>query len=42
MALDHKIRIIGGFLKGRKLEVLDLEGLRPTTDRARETLALAL
>lgn len=38
MALDHKIRIIGGFLKGRKLEVLDLEGLRPTTDRARETL----
>ena len=29
MALDHKIRIIGGFLKGRKLEVLDLEGLRP-------------
>lgn len=38
MALDHKIRIIGGFLKGRKLEVIDLEGLRPTTDRARETL----
>ncbi len=38
MALDHKIRIIGGFLKGRKLDVLDVDGLRPTTDRTRETL----
>lgn len=38
MTLDHRIRIIGGFLKGRKLEVIDLEGLRPTTDRARETV----
>lgn len=38
MTLDHRIRIIGGFLKGRKLEVIDLAGLRPTTDRARETI----
>ena len=38
MPLDHKIRIIGGFLKGRKLDVLDVDGLRPTTDRTRETL----
>ena len=38
MPLDHKIRIIGGFLKGRKLDVLNVDGLRPTTDRTRETL----
>lgn len=35
---DHKIRIIGGSLKGRMLEVFDLEGLRPTTNRVRETV----
>lgn len=35
---DHKIRIIGGSLKGRKLEVIDLEGLRPTSNRVRETV----
>lgn len=33
-----KIRIIGGEWKGRRLEVLDAEGLRPTTDRNRERL----
>lgn len=32
------IRIIGGEHRGRKLPVLNLEGLRPTTDRMKETL----
>ena len=38
MAYDNKIRIIGGLFKGRKLEVIDMDGLRPTTDRVRETV----
>lgn len=33
-----KIRIIGGSLRGSRIEVADSEGLRPTSDRARETL----
>lgn len=33
-----QIRIIGGKWRGRKLPVFDSEGLRPTTDRIRETL----
>ncbi|CDG22679.1 Ribosomal RNA small subunit methyltransferase D [Xenorhabdus poinarii G6] len=33
-----QIRIIGGKWRGRKLPVLDRDGLRPTTDRVRETL----
>lgn len=33
-----RVRIIAGTLKGRRLEVLDEPGLRPTTDRAREAL----
>lgn len=33
-----KIRIIGGKWRGRKLPVFVSEGLRPTTDRIRETL----
>lgn len=33
-----QIRIIGGRWRGRKLPVLDLDGLRPTTDRLKETL----
>ncbi|MDN7134181.1 16S rRNA (guanine(966)-N(2))-methyltransferase RsmD [Pseudidiomarina terrestris] len=33
-----QLRIIGGRLRGRKLAVADLPGLRPTTDRVRETL----
>lgn len=33
-----QIRIIGGKWRGRKLPVFDNEGLRPTTDRIRETL----
>ncbi|MFM2480523.1 16S rRNA (guanine(966)-N(2))-methyltransferase RsmD [Celerinatantimonas sp. YJH-8] len=32
------IRIIGGQWRGRKLPVLDAPGLRPTTDRVKETL----
>ncbi|MEH6651689.1 MAG: 16S rRNA (guanine(966)-N(2))-methyltransferase RsmD [Motiliproteus sp.] len=34
----NKLRIIGGRWRGRKLEFADLPGLRPTTDRVRETL----
>nr|WP_046330890.1 16S rRNA (guanine(966)-N(2))-methyltransferase RsmD [Polynucleobacter duraquae] len=34
----QKIRIIGGVWRSRLLGVLDLPGLRPTTDRIRETL----
>ena len=34
----HTIRIISGSLRGRRLPVLDLDGLRPTGDRLRETL----
>lgn len=37
-AKSNSIRIISGQWRGRKLEVLDAEGLRPTTDRVRETL----
>ena len=33
-----QIRIIGGQWRGRKLPVPDSQGLRPTTDRVRETL----
>ena len=33
-----QIRIIGGQWRGRKLPVTDSPGLRPTTDRVRETL----
>ena len=33
-----RVRIIGGSLRGSKLEVPDMPGLRPTPDRARETL----
>ena len=34
----NTVRIIGGKYKGRLLEILDKEGLRPTTDRIRESL----
>ncbi len=33
-----KLRIIGGQWRSRRLPVVDLPGLRPTTDRVRETL----
>ncbi len=32
------IRIISGQYRGRKIQVYDAEGLRPTTDRVKETL----
>ncbi|EGT4275197.1 16S rRNA (guanine(966)-N(2))-methyltransferase [Cronobacter sakazakii] len=35
---NGQIRIIGGQWRGRKLPVPDSPGLRPTTDRVRETL----
>lgn len=35
---NHKIRIIGGLFRGKQLRVLSAEGLRPTTDRNRETV----
>ncbi|UTV27835.1 16S rRNA (guanine(966)-N(2))-methyltransferase RsmD [Photobacterium atrarenae] len=39
---DHRregvVRIIGGRWRGRKLPVHDVEGLRPTTDRVKETV----
>lgn len=35
---SNSIRIIAGQWRGRKLSVLDADGLRPTTDRVRETL----
>ena len=34
----HHVRIIGGTLRGRKLPVVDIDGLRPTPDRIRETV----
>jgi 16S rRNA (guanine966-N2)-methyltransferase len=34
----HKLRIIGGRWRGRRLDVFESEGLRPTPDRVRETL----
>ena len=36
--LPGQVRIIGGSLRGSKLPVVDRPGLRPTSDRARETL----
>lgn len=37
-AKSNSIRIIAGQWRGRKLDVLDAPGLRPTTDRVRETV----
>ena len=37
-AKTNSIRIISGQWRGRRLPVLDVEGLRPSTDRVRETL----
>ena len=34
----HQLRIIGGQWRGRRLSFPDVEGLRPTPDRVRETL----
>ena len=35
---SHQLRIIGGTFKGKKLDILDVDGLRPTPDRIRETI----
>ena len=35
---QHTLRIIGGQWRGRKLAIPEVEGLRPTGDRIRETL----
>lgn len=37
-AQKNQLRIIGGKWRGRKLPFPDIEGLRPTPDRVRETL----
>jgi 16S rRNA (guanine966-N2)-methyltransferase len=37
-APPRKLRIVGGTLRGSRLDVPDAPGLRPTPDRARETL----
>lgn len=36
--LQGQVRVIGGEWRGRKLPVPEAEGLRPTSDRVRETL----
>ena len=37
-ATPGQVRVIGGRWRGTKLPVADIEGLRPTSDRVRETL----
>ena len=37
-SVDGVIRIISGQFRGRKLPVKDVQGLRPTTDRIKETV----
>ncbi len=37
-ALRNQVRIIGGQWRGRKLQFPDIDGLRPTPDRIRETV----
>lgn len=36
--LSNQVRIVAGKWRGRKIPVLDADGLRPTGDRVRETL----
>ena len=38
MAKPQRVRIIGGKWRGRKIPVVDIDGLRPTSDRIRETV----
>ena len=38
LPLSNKVRIIGGHWRSRQVQVIDQKGLRPTTDRVRETL----
>jgi 16S rRNA (guanine966-N2)-methyltransferase len=37
-AKPQQVRIIGGIWRGRKIPVVDIDGLRPTPDRIRETV----
>jgi len=36
--MNHCVRIIGGLFRGKKLLFPDIDGLRPTPDRVKETL----
>lgn len=36
--MKHAVQIIGGEYRSRKIEVIDADGLRPTSSRVRETL----
>lgn len=36
--MKHVIRVIGGQFRGKKLNVPNIDGLRPTPDRVRETV----
>ncbi|MBT5031669.1 MAG: 16S rRNA (guanine(966)-N(2))-methyltransferase RsmD [Proteobacteria bacterium] len=38
MSVQSSVRIVGGAWRGRKVPVCEVEGLRPTPDRVRETL----
>jgi 16S rRNA (guanine966-N2)-methyltransferase len=35
---QHRVRIIAGFWRSRQVEIVDASGLRPSTDRVRETV----
>jgi len=35
---QHRVRIIAGFWRSRQVEIVDAIGLRPSTDRVRETV----
>jgi 16S rRNA (guanine966-N2)-methyltransferase len=34
----HRVRIISGYWKSRRIGIVDIDGLRPSTDRVRETV----
>jgi len=38
VSTPHRVRIIGGTWRSRRVEVIDIPGLRPTPDRVREVL----
>ncbi len=35
---QHRVRVIAGFWRSRQVEIVDVPGLRPSTDRVRETV----
>jgi 16S rRNA (guanine966-N2)-methyltransferase len=35
---QHRVRIIAGFWRSRQVDIVDASGLRPSTDRVRETV----